>query len=149
MAKRRDNTLVHEIAGRAISFAIVALAVRGNWWCPLILVPVFWQIWNYIYLNQPKPFHLSIRTSLQMVMVQRRLADFLTWLTCLGYLGYSVTTFVLRFPGLPGWCAGIAVGMTIPYLTKLLHPHRWHREQRSLRKRDEARAETDAAIGRG
>ena len=137
--ERTENILPLELAGRAI-LAVVAIVSRiVCWWCPLVAVPVFCIVWNTVFLRQQRSYVLSIKTSISEVLVQRRIANLVSWVVEIAYLAYATVSVGLHVKHWYGWTAGAAIGLAVAQVGGLLRPYRLRYEQHNLAVRQEAR----------
>lgn len=108
-----------EFLGRVILIALTVLAATKVWWAPLIVAPVFWQVWDSIFCRGSRIYASGLRL----------VADGLTHLVWLSYIGYTIAVMGSNIGHWYGWCLGIVVAIGVAQLLGLLWPHRWHLER--------------------
>ena len=109
---------IEEMIGRILLISFCILSVSRRWWLPLIIAPVFWQLWDRTTARGPR--------ILQSIL--KLIADGITHLLWLTYIGYSIVAFGLNIGHWYGWSLGVIVGLIVAHIFGLLWPHRWHLE---------------------
>ena len=61
--------------------------------------------------------------------VAKLVADAITWILWLGYIGYSIVSFGLNLGHWYGWVIGVVVGLVVAQFLGFIWPHRWHLEK--------------------
>ena len=108
-----------ELIGRIILINLAIFSFLGEWWLPLIVAPLFWQVWDIA----------TGRQSRILDAVPKLIADGFTWILWICYIIYSVVSFGLNIGHWYGWAIGIVIGLVVGQFLGLLWPHRWHLER--------------------
>jgi hypothetical protein len=114
-----NQSFAKELIGRVILIALVLGSYLLKWWIPLIVGPLFWQIWNTVTGRRSRIPH----------PVLKLIADAITWILWLSYIVYSIVSFGLNIGHWYGWLIGVVVGFVVAQILGLLWPKRWHLEQ--------------------
>ena len=118
-ARSSATSFATEFLGRVILVALAALTATEVWWGPLVVAPLFWQIWDAVFGQRSR-----ISTGGLKLM-----ADGLTYMIWLSYVGYAIVSMGRNIGYWYGWVLGVAVGIGVAQLLGLLWPHRWHLER--------------------
>lgn len=107
-----------ELTGRAMLIVLVSFSIPVKWWIPIIVAPLFWQIWDTLIGRRSRIDNLTLKL----------IADMITWVIWLSYIAYSIISFGQNLEHWYGWLIGVLVGLVIAQFLGLLWPHRWHLE---------------------
>ena len=107
-----------ELFGRVILIALSYVAATSVWWSPLVVVPIFWQVWDRIFGRAARIDSPGFKL----------IADGLTYLVWLSYMGYAIVSMGRNIGHWYGWTLGFVVGIGVAHLFGLLFPYRWHLE---------------------
>ncbi len=115
-----DTTVfIKEVVGRAILIAVSIITFSIKWWIPLILAPLFWQIWDTAFGRRSRILSTVIKLT----------ADAITWILWLSYIVYAIISFGLNVGHWYGWLIGLIIGLVVAQFLGLIWPHRWHLER--------------------
>lgn len=107
-----------ECLGRVILIAILVAGARREWWEPLVAVPVCWQVWDGVFGRRSRIYAPGLKL----------VADGLTWLIWLWYIGYTIFSMGKNVGHWYGWVLGLVLAIVVAQLFGLLFPKRWHFE---------------------
>jgi hypothetical protein len=124
VGRRGDNmngnqSFAKELIGRVILIAFVVGSLLHKWWIPLIVGPLFWQVWDTATGHGSRILH----------PVLKLIADAITLILWLSYIMYSIVSFGLNLGHWYGWLFGVVVGFVVTMFLGLLWPHRWYLEK--------------------
>lgn len=98
---------------------LAVLSVGFRWWGPLILAPLFWQLWDTVFGRRGR-IHTPI---LQLV------GDLATYSVWVSYMAFAVFSIGRNVGHWYGWTIGAVVGVSVAQVFGLLFPFRWHLER--------------------
>jgi len=107
-----------EMVGRVLLVLFCVISAGQRWWLPIVIAPVFWQFWDITAGRRSRIYQPALKL----------IADGITWLVWLGYIGYSTVSFGLSVGHWYGWLLGVLVALIVAQLVGLLWPRRWHLE---------------------
>ncbi len=108
-----------ELLGRFILILVGVLSAGFRSWAPLVLAPIFWQLWDTMFGRRSR---IPARV-LQLV------ADVITYVVWLSYIGVAIVSLGKSIGHWYGWAIGAFVGILVAQVFGLLFPFRWHLEQ--------------------
>ncbi len=114
---------VLEIIGRIILSILAVYTFSLIWWLPLVIAPIFWQIWD-------KALALALgRISRIFRPLLKRIADGITLIFGLAYIVFSTVSFGMNMGHWYWWVIGAIIGIVVEQFLGLLWPIRWHFEK--------------------
>lgn len=114
-----SQSFIKEIIGRFIVVALVVWSFFFMWWIPLIIAPLFWQIWDSLFGRHSRIYN----------PVLKLIADAITYVIWLSYIAYSIIFFGRNVGHWYVWLIGVILGIFIAQILGLLWPNRWHSER--------------------
>jgi hypothetical protein len=115
-----------ELFGRLILIVAIAVSFVIGWWCPLVVAPVLWQIWDRAtraatlsWNPEAQGMNRTLADAMEMV------ADGITFLLWVAYVGYAIFSMGRHIGGWLGWVIGVLVGLGVAQLLGLFWPFRW------------------------
>ncbi|MBW8003815.1 MAG: hypothetical protein FVQ80_17760 [Planctomycetes bacterium] len=90
-----------ELTGRFfLAIMVFFSAYYFNWWLPLIVAPIFWQIWDIVFGQRSRIWH----------PIKKLIADGITYIFELCYIIYSIISFGIQIGSWYGWVIGAVAG---------------------------------------
>jgi hypothetical protein len=115
---------VVELVGRVICVVLAVYSYRFRWWAPLVVVPLFNQVYEWPFISMKINWLILNRWV-------RLLANVITWILYFGYIGLSLLLFTTRIPHWYGWLIGLGVGIVVTRFLEFIFPVRWRYERSS------------------
>ncbi|HIJ73936.1 MAG TPA: hypothetical protein HPP83_07530 [Candidatus Hydrogenedentes bacterium] len=109
---------IQELIGRILLIVFAVLSVDKRWWLPIVVAPLFWQLWDLTAGRRSRINH----------PIFKLIADGITWIVWLAYIAYSIFGFGLNIGHWYGWVLGVVIGLVVAQFLGLLWPYRWHLE---------------------